>query len=68
MGRVQLSQGPINCQWRKSEHQGTAVAAETRPLGTSSGSTRNSFLALHKGAELVLPPCSGLTLTTWNQP
>ena len=34
-----------------------AVAAETRPLGTSLGSTRNSFLALHEGAELVLPPC-----------
>ena len=56
MGRVQLSQGPINCQWRKSEHQGTAVATQTRPLGTS-GSTWNSFLALHEGAELVLPPC-----------
>lgn len=55
-------QGPANRQRR------TVAAAEIRPPCESSGSARNSFLALHGGTELVLPPCLGLTLTTWSQP
>lgn len=55
-------QGPANLQRR------AVAASEIRPPGGSSGSARNSFLALHGGTELILPPCLGMTLKTWSQP